>query len=163
MRRLAIVAVLSLLLLVAGGAALAIPSGASDHRGHSGPVSHQDLSRLRSATARFHSLRETAKSGRVDLHLCVDQMGQHFADPTTFSDGELRWLHPEAMVYSDDGRGHLHLVAVEWVSDTPGSVKGIPLHFNPAVNLWVLHAWVWEHNPAGTFADMNPRIGDCPA
>jgi len=22
--------------------------------------------------------------------------------------------------------------------------------------------WIWRHNPDGMFADMNPRIGDCP-
>jgi len=118
---------------------------------------------LRITTARFHSLEATRASGRVDLHLCVDHMGQHFADPATFSDGKLKPLDPEAMVYSDDGHGHLRLVAVEWVSDQPGRVMGIPLHFNPAVNLWVLHAWIWSPNPTGVFADMNPRIGVCPS
>jgi hypothetical protein len=89
-------------------------------------------------------------------------MGQHFADPATFFDGILDPVDPEAMVYADDGTGHLRLVAVEWVSDQPGEVMNIPLHFNPAVQLWVLHAWVWSPNPSGMFADMNPRIGNCP-
>jgi hypothetical protein len=116
---------------------------------------------LRQATARFHDLDATLASGRVDLHLCVDHMGQHFADAETFSDGVLDPVDPEAMVYSDDGAGHLRLVAVEWVSTTPGTVMDIPLHFNPAVDLWVLHAWVWSPNPDGMNADMNPRVGNC--
>jgi hypothetical protein len=124
--------------------------------------SRLNLNDLRHATAKFHSLKNTMASGRVDLHLCVDHMGQHFADPQTFSDGILDPLNPEAMVYSQNAKGQLRLVAVEWVSATPGMVMNIPLHFNPAVNLWVLHAWLYSQNPNGMFADMNPRIGVCP-
>jgi hypothetical protein len=127
-----------------------------------GAAGQSGLAGLRQATARFHDLDATLASGRVDLHLCVDHMGQHFADPETFSDGVLDPVDPEAMVYSDDGAGHLRLVAVEWVSTAPGTVMDIPLHFNPAVDLWVLHAWVWSPNPDGMNADMNPRIGNCP-
>jgi hypothetical protein len=130
--------------------------------GPSGAAGQSDLSALRAATAKFHDLDATLASGRVDLHLCVDQMGQHYANPSTFSDGILSPTDPEAMVYQQDAQGHLRLVAVEWVSTTPGEVMGMPLHFNPAVNLWVMHAWVWAPNPAGMFADMNPRIGNCP-
>jgi hypothetical protein len=127
-----------------------------------GASGQADLAQLRRATAQFHDLDATLASGRVDLHLCVDQMGQHFADPTTFADGVLDPVNPEAMVYADDGTGRLRLVAVEWVSTTPGHVMNIPLHFNPDVGLWVLHAWVWSPNPDGMFADMNPRTGNCP-
>ena len=121
------------------------------------------VSGLRHATRRFHNLDATMASGRTDLHLCVNQMGEHFANQQTFSDGVLDPNNPEAMVYEHGKNGKLHLVAVEWVSTTPGMVRGMPLHFNPAVNLWILHAWVWKHNPAGMFADMNPNVGDCPA
>src|SRR4051812_40925276 len=102
---------------------------------------HRDFTALRQATARFHDVKKTLKSGRVDLHLCVDMMGQHYADPKTLSDGKLHPTDPEAMVYADDGHGNLRLVAVEWVSTTPGRVMNVPLHFNPAVQLYVLHAW----------------------
>jgi hypothetical protein len=153
MKRTGLAAVLSLVFATGASVALALPSAASGQSG---------LAALRNATARFHDLESTAASGRVDLHLCVDHMGEHFADPTTFSDGKLDPVDPEAMVYADDGNGHRRLVAVEWVSDQPGDVMDIPLHFNPAVNLWVLHAWVWSPNPSGMFADMNPRVGNCP-
>ena len=122
----------------------------------------RNLKDLRHATTKFHNLKNTIASGRVDLHLCVDHMGQHWANPETFSDGILDPLNPEAMVYTQNAKGKLRLVAVEWVSDRPGMVMNIPLHFNPAVNLWVLHAWLYSQNPNGMFADMNPRIGVCP-
>jgi hypothetical protein len=154
MRRLA-----SLLLAIPMAVSLLAASSAS---ASVGPHRHHNLTALRVATARFHSLKATAASGRVDLHLCVDMMGQHYANQATFADDVLDPIHPEAMVYEDNGHGHLHLVAVEWVSTTPGEVMHIPLHFNPDVGLWVLHAWIWKHNPAGMFADMNPRVGNCP-
>jgi hypothetical protein len=44
-------------------------------------------------------------------------------------------------------------------------LRGTPdlaLHYNPAVDLWVLHAWIWSPNPDDMFADMNPSMGNCP-
>lgn len=37
---------------------------------------------------------------------------------------------------------------------TLGHEPGMPIHHD-------LHAWVWKHNPAGTFAQFNPRVS-CP-
>jgi hypothetical protein len=37
----------------------------------------------------------------------------------------------------------------------PGHGEGEPWHYE-------LHAWVWKKNPAGLFADFNPRVS-CPA
>lgn len=122
------------------------------------------LARLRAATAKYHDIDATLASGRFDLHLCVDHMGQHYAAAPF--DGTVDPLDPEAMVYADDGAGHLRLVAVEWVATREQNVFGEHnLHFNPAVGLWVLHAWIWAPNPDpvnGIWADMNSRIGNCP-
>jgi len=143
--------------LFAVGTAFVWSGTANANNGQSG------LAALRTATAQFHDINATTATGRFDLHLCVDHMGQHYANPDTFSDGVLDPTDPEAMVYADDGTGHLKLSAVEWVSTTPGEVPGIgPLHLNPALNVYVLHAWIWAPNPDGMFADMNPRIGNCP-
>ena len=102
-----------------------------------GAVGQSGLAGLRQATALFHDLGDTLDTGRVDLHLCFDHMGQHYANPDSFADGILDPVDPEAMVYSDDGAGHLRLVAVEWISTTPGTVPGMgDLHFNPVVQLW---------------------------
>jgi len=133
-----------------------------------GAVAHADrggqasLAALRNATAKYHDIDKTLASDRVDLRLCVDHMGQHYAKPPF--DATVDPLNPEAMVYADDGTGHLRLVAVEWVATQKNTdvIDGQDLHFNPAVGLWVLHAWIWSPNPDGMFADMNPRIGNCP-
>ena len=29
---------------------------------------------------------------------------------------------------------------------------------NDTFQLWGLHAWVWENNPSGVFANWNPRV-----
>ena len=29
---------------------------------------------------------------------------------------------------------------------------------NTDFGLWTLHAWIWDYNPAGVFAPLNPRV-----
>lgn len=147
---------------IAIGPAAAGSPQAHDHgdHPHHGDIAPEDLARVRQATLQFHDVQAALDSGRIDLNLCFDQMGQHYADPATFGDGVLDPDAPEALVYADDGDS-LQLVAVEWVSTTPGEVLGVPLHLNQALGVWVLHAWVWHGNPDGTLADFNPTIGDC--
>ncbi len=130
---------------------------------NAGPNAQAGLGGLRRATARYHDVDKATASRRQDLKLCFDHMGQHYADPNTI-DGVVDPLNPEAMVYADDSTGHLRLVAVEWVATQKidDVIMHQDLHFNPAVQLWVLHAWIWSPNPDGMFADMNPRIGNCP-
>jgi hypothetical protein len=72
-----------------------------------------------------------------------------------------------------DGAGHLHLVAVEYVviqqawhahDQRPPALFGDRFDFTASPNryglppFYSLHAWVWKHNPAGTFAMWNPRV-----
>lgn len=161
--------ILSILLFTGAGLATAVPAradGRHDHPGQHGHDGHalslRQIVRLWFATARYHDVDAALASGRVDLDLCFDQMGEHYADPATFSDGVLDPIRPEAMVYEHVG-DRLRLVAVEWVSTTPGEVLGIPLHLNENLGVWVLHAWIWKSNPDGMLADFNPRVGDCPA
>jgi hypothetical protein len=126
------------------------------------------LARLRNATAKYHDADKAPDGGRVNLDVCVDHMGQHFgrielpqANPPF--DGNVDPLNPEALVYADDGTGHLKLVAVEWIATQPQHVFGAhDLHFNSHFQLWILHAWIWSPNPDGMFADMNPLVGTCP-
>jgi hypothetical protein len=153
----ALVVMLSAMGVVVSGVAV----GAA---GRSDLVKQDELAPLRQATMQYHDVRAAEDSGRVDLSACVDHMGQHWANPSAiFGDqGALDPLDPEAMVYADDGKGHLRLVAVEWISPTPGFVGDKPLHLNKDFGLYILHAWIWSANPDGMFADMNPLIGDCP-
>jgi hypothetical protein len=120
------------------------------------------IAQIRSSTAEYHNLAAATSAGYADLHLCVNMMGEHYGKVPSFGDGVLDANDPEALVYEHTNNG-LVLVAVEYVSTTPGTVPGVgALHYNAAVDLWVLHAWVWKHNPGGMFDDMNPTVGDCP-
>jgi hypothetical protein len=157
-KRIAATAFVVLLFATSAFVVSGMPVGASDR---SDLVRQNELAALRQVTKQYHDVNAAVASGRVDLHACVDHMGQHYADMQTI-DGVQDPLDPEAMVYADDGKGHLRLVAVEWISPVPGFVGNRPLHFNSAFGVWILHAWIWSANPEGMYADMNPLIGSCP-
>jgi hypothetical protein len=146
-----------------------------------------ELAQVRRATARFHDLDAAQAAGyelgwvngsgvRI-LTGCISNptagaMGYHYFNADLMSDLTTDLLHPEALVYAPSKNGKLKLAAVEWVvrgqnSNPPGvssppSVLGMPMHILvPAVGFYLMHAWVWKHNPAGIMADWNPRV-TCP-
>ncbi len=117
-------------------------------------------------------------------------MGVHYINIGLVGDQTVDELQPEVLVYMDKGAGP-KLVGVEyfmvalantpagpapwfgmappplgWFSTVPmafggpmngpmpGHEPGMPWHFD-------LHAWVWQGNPAGIFADFNPSL-NCP-
>lgn len=134
-----------------------------------------DLATVREATARYHRLdaAQTAGWALLDgLDHCfsnpgVGAMGYHYIDAAAL-DLSLDASHPEALVYAPDPSGKLRLAAVEyivpaadWDAAHPGtlpSVLGHDLHLNTNLGVYVLHAWVWMHNPAGMFADWNSLV-----
>ncbi len=84
-------------------------------------------------------------------------------------------LKPEGLVYTPAPDGDLKLVSVEYVVPSPGSnppgpsgpppsVLGREMHIlvpPPGPAFYILHAWVWSHNPADMFSDWNPKV-TCP-
>jgi hypothetical protein len=82
-------------------------------------------------------------------------------------DLELDSPQPEILVYAPSPSGGLRLGAVEravpiepWdaLYDHPPMVLGQHLHQAPHLGLYILHAWVWQNNPAGMFEDWNPNV-----
>jgi hypothetical protein len=76
------------------------------------------------------------------------------------------------MVYDVRDDGRLKLVAVEYIvpntappngQTSAPTLFGQQFHLNTALNVWVLHAWVWQANPTGMFEDFNRNVGACPA
>jgi hypothetical protein len=133
------------------------------------------LAEVRRATAHYRSVAVAEGAGYERFLDCFDSpdggMGQHYVDLAALDD-IVDPLHPEAMVYEvrfDEARGeHLTLVAEEWVvpgapTDEPPELFEEQFHYNPTLGIWALHAWIWERNPSGMFADWNPRVGPCPA
>jgi hypothetical protein len=146
-----------------------------------------DLAQVRRVTARYHDLDAALAagyelgwvngSGQRIITGCVSHptagaMGYHYFNADLMADLTTDVLEPEVLVYAPGPQGQLRLVAVEWVvrgpnSNPPGvseapSVLGMPLHILvPAVGFWIMHAWVWQPNPAGMFEDWNPEV-TCP-
>jgi hypothetical protein len=146
-----------------------------------------EVDTVRTATTRYQDVSVALADGFVPEPLCVSSpagaMGVHYANPARM-DGRLAIAEPEVLLYVPVGGG-LKLVAVEYVlpilengrpyfgavapanpGPTPrlfgqafegpmaGHNPSMPWHFD-------LHAWVWEGNPTGRFAQFNPMVA-CP-
>jgi hypothetical protein len=137
-----------------------------------------NLAQVRSATARFHKVDRAVAAGWdlvPGLDYCFDNapngaMGYHYIN-TDLLDLELNARQPEALVYATGANGKLALVAVEYIVpaqawDEAGNtalpaLHGLDFHLNEKLGVYILHAWIWKHNPAGMFEDWNPTVS-CP-
>ena len=174
MRRLIIPIAGTLLAFAAAAPTLAQPSPSNR--------AWTQLDGLRVATAPYHDLQAALDAGFTAFSVdggtaptCFDHdgmgMGVHYV---RHIDDVVDPLDPEAMVYEIVDPDHLRLVAVEYivpqedVEDAQGDVVHLPtafgqdFHKNPTLPVYVLHAWIWEPNPEGTFADFNPDVSPCP-
>ena len=135
---------------------------------------NRELAQVRAATARFHHVATAEAEGYVAVSPCEElpgagAMGIHYLNPALAGDAEVDPTRPEVLLYlpAEDG---LRLVGVEWfvaVAATGGvrpEVLGIPFdgpmdgHGPGMPEHYDLHAWVWGHNPAGTFAAWNSAL-----
>jgi hypothetical protein len=112
-------------------------------------------------------------------------MGVHYVKGDLVKDPAIDARHPEALVYARDGHGKLHLAALEYVvikadwdakqpppssyvgsrfTPVPPTLFGHEFNFTDAPNryglppFYSLHAWIWKHNPMGTFEMWNPSV-----
>lgn len=139
------------------------------------------LANVREATADFHRI-EAAEDAHYHLGLpggalshCIENppvgaMGYHYFNTDLINDvSTLDPLEPEAMVYAPGPNGTRQLAAVEYIvpaalweaagNTEPPVILGVPMHIlNPALGWYILHAWVWHHNPAGMLEDWNPVV-----
>lgn len=147
-------------------------------------ASADDLQIAKAATARFNSMTQAAAAGyglppAGPLHECIaafdgsGAMGYHHINGALL-DTTIEPTSPEALVYAADGNGNLHLVALEfvvfedpWVAQHGSAIPslfGEDFMYVPEPNryevpaFFALHAWIWEPNPAGTFAPFNPNV-----
>lgn len=133
------------------------------------------LSAVRAATAQLHR-SEVAQAAGWDLVPGLDHcfenpgvgaMGYHYIN-TDLLDSQLDPEQPEALVYTSRPDGRLKLAAVEYIVPAAAwngpelpELHGQAFHLNSALGVYVLHAWIWKHNPAGIFEDWNPEVS-CP-
>lgn len=188
--RLAIIASV-VAVIVAAGASLLIAGAAGTNDGPDlGTVKGPGLAQVKAAVAKYHTTDAAlnAEYGLVPgLDQCFEQpgtgaMGIHYIN-TNLLDENLNASQPEALVYQQLPNGKLHLGAVEyivpqapWDADHPLDAQGnrelpqisgltsepLPLHLNAGLGVYVLHAWIFTANPAGTFKDWNPNVSCLP-
>lgn len=154
-------------LLVCTTAAIGALSLTGPASGADEPIPRAELARVRAATAPFHDVDAAIADGRGLLERCFSSddggMGVHYLKGI---DATLDPLSPEGLVYEITDQG-LKLVAVEYIvplalSNTAPVILGQTMHANTELQLWVLHAWIWEPNPLGMFKDFNPNVATCP-
>ena len=143
-----------------------------------GAADPNELAQLRAATAEFHRL-EAAQAAGYDLvpglDHCFDNsgvggMGYHYIN-VSILDTTVELTRPEAMVYTPGPDGNLQLGAVEYIVPAaawdaegythPPVLFGRFFHLNEALGVYILHVWVWKHNPSDMFEDWNPNVS-CP-
>lgn len=158
--------------LTIGVAALLIaaltPGAAQAHEGERLTDSADDLvSVLKSSTRDFRNVEEALAAGYVEASPCIEvpgvgAMGFHYAN-FPLIDGVTDPTMPEVLVYMPDKDGELELLAVEFISTaaTAPVIGGVQFEPGPFPDVFSLHAWVWEDNPAGTFVGFNPAVS-CP-
>jgi hypothetical protein len=141
-----------------------------------------DIAAVRAATLAYRDINvalDPSQGGFIWFYKCTEQpgvgtMGQHLANLARVGDPEIDPLRPEVLVYTPTRAGGYRLVAVEyvvlaadWEAAHPGTtptVLGQPLLYRSSNNRYGLpafyerHLWLWQANPAGTFADWNPDI-----
>jgi len=124
-----------------------------------------ELSRVRSATAKYHNLDVAIGDGYADANVYEPHMGWHYLKADIL-DADFEIEKPELLVYAPWQNGELQLVAVEYAvphalsADPPEGFTGDDdvWDLEPTFDLWTLHAWVWYNNPDGIFTPFNPRV-----
>lgn len=166
---------------LAATAVLALLAGATpaaqagDTRG-----SDKDVAAVRAATAKYHDEGRAVADGYLRTDDCVSLsglgvMGFHYVNPALM-DEPLDVRKPAVLIYQPSPNGERKLVAVEYLAvdrdqdvatdddrpalfgvdfdgPMPGHGEGMPVHYD-------LHAWIWQHNPEGMFAQFDPA-GRC--
>ena len=159
-------------------AAAALAAGSVQANGNFASAEQYDVGEVRESVGAFHNIPLAEAGGYAllpGLDGCFDNpgvggMGIHWINTTLLNNMVLDPNQPQAMVYARGADGALRLVAVEYIipaapwdathSGVP-RLAGMKLHLETDLGVYVLHAWIWEHNPAGFFQDWNPRISQC--
>jgi hypothetical protein len=118
------------------------------------------LDEIRAATAQYRDVDAAIADGYELADECVPNMGYH-ANNGIAETADLEPTEPNLLVYAPDGDGELELVAVEY-GTTAEDADLFGVEFDPPGDpgppFSTLHAWVWQGNPDGTFAALNPLV-----
>ena len=131
----------------------------------------RDTARLRAATAAFRSLDAAVAAGYSPSggscisHPTQGAMGFHHNN-AKLTDDRVELERPEVLVYQRTPSGEYALTGVEYFvpfsarprDAEPPTIMGQQLKPFDQGKFWYLHAWVFLENPAGLFADWNPKV-----
>ena len=142
---------------------LAVGNAAADD------VSSPLVNHVRTANDRFKDVSVAVSEGYGPIPCASGPqggaMGIHYVNGKLLKDGALDVAHPEAVMYEPTADGKLVLVAVEYITfKGPAALEGHLFNFSSAPNrygldaFYEMHVWAWKANPAGAFADMNPKV-----
>jgi hypothetical protein len=157
-----------------GGPALAPAAHGVEHAGDASLAKADGIEDLlpvvKRLTQPYQSISAAIAAGySAQLTPCMENppaggMGFHYGNAALI-DGVVQALKPEILMYEPQASGQLLLVGVEyvvpytaWTKPTPPAIAGVRFHRNDAFGLWVLHAWIWKHNPSGTLSDWNSTV-----
>jgi hypothetical protein len=154
-------------------------SGAShDERKLTPDMEHQ-LNDLRKLTAPFHNFDKAVEFGykvpAPAADVCISDpvrggMGFHYTrdDKDLIRDGVVNLLEPEFLVYAPKPNGGVKFAALDyfvpydtWTNPEPPSLLGVPFVREDGFQAFVLHIWLYWHNPAGFFENYNPSVPLC--
>jgi hypothetical protein len=150
-----------------------------------GRAADDGLSAVRQVTAKYHDVNTATSDGFAQLTdaagiACIvdpdgaGTMGIHYVLMSRVGDPSIKATEPELVIYQPQKNGQLKLVAVEYVvvaqawadaghAEAP-SLFGRTFTLIPEPNryglppFFELHAWAWDHNKSGDFADYNPGV-----
>lgn len=144
------------------------------------------LAQVRQVTDKYHDVNVAFAEGFINFNPRCESsaaggMGYHFGLPSRLN-APPSMLEPALLLYNGDGSGGFQLVGVEYFQAViqdgrPYFGDGRDLRPQPAPTMfgqtfngpmpghtpdmpwhWDLHVWVWQANPAGTFAQWNPAM-----
>ena len=143
----------------------------------SSAAQNQLLATIRQGTARYHRVEAALADGYEVASPCeaipAGGVGVHYRKAALF-DLVVDPTRPELLVYEPENNGGLRLVAVAFVvpaapwdatQSSPPVLgeqtfedKRVPDFSSPPFPTYELHVWVWQHNPSGIYATINPTV-----
>jgi hypothetical protein len=165
------------------GTVSAHDSSANSRMQHQLKIAREATSKFKSV-ARAEKAGYGLPPAGVPLHECISHgadgaMGLHYINGTLL-DTKLDPRKPEALVYEPLKNGKLKLVALEfvvfqdaWNAKHPNRMPKLfgqmfmPVNALPNNNgltvynippFYMLHVWLFKHNPSGRFNPWNPRV-----
>jgi hypothetical protein len=161
--------------------AKAMSSAQSSHahggKVHVTPDMLQQVAALQVLFAKYGNIQKALDHGYKFVPPCVSDpqlggMGDHYSRDADNDfgrgDGTYALERPQYLVYAPRKNGTRRLAALDytvpyekWTSNKPPGFFGIPFTRNDGFGVWMFHIWVFEDNPAGMFANFNPRVPQC--